>query len=189
MNTPLYQTFTVVLPLAVLLAVLYRNTQDSEKLIFAFRYSVVVVFFYTLLFWLDNSSVSAVLNNVFGVVVMLFIILVFCVAVGVQYNEQEMPSTDTLVKLGGQLLIVFGIATATALIMKGSSLVSKWADHALRFWIVPMFLFGGTTFVISKGVFEPNEINQRTFFMEMIKTWAGYGLVSQYMYSVAPNRV
>lgn len=187
MNTPLYQSFTVVLPLIVLLAVLYRNTQDSEKLIFAFRYSVVITFFYTLLFWLDSGSVNAVLNNVFGVVVLLFIILVFCVAVGVQYNE-GMPSTDTLAKLGGQLLIVVGVATATALIMKGSSLVSKWVDHTLRFWIVPMFLFGGTTFVISKGVLEPNEINQQTFFMEMVKTWAGYGLVSQYMFVVAPER-
>lgn len=195
-NTPLYQFLNVVLPFVVMLGVLYRKTKIPSHLVSVFMYSVVVTFFYTLLFWL--GGLKEVINNVFGASVMTVVIVSFCITVWFMFNQDEELLLDTenvVLRFGTLSLVVTVVTTVFVLvIMKKTSLVHKDIEHILRFWIVPMILFGGSSFVVFKGIWSMNGIDHTDysslewFFMEMIKTWVGYGLVSQYMFVVAPER-
>lgn len=192
-NAPLFHFLNVMLPFTVLSAILYKDTTNPKNLIAIFLYSIVLVFFYTLLFWLQG--LSGVLGNVIALLAMVGLIASLCAVFWTMYNTGDtgVITSSRVMQFGMYLLGAFTVASITAWTMEGLSFVWKGLEYILRFWVVPMVLFTGASFVVTKYLWTSNGINHDYyssvgwFFMEMSRVWIGYGLVSQYMLVTAPD--
>ena len=189
-TTVLSHFINVILPFAVLSVVLYTHTKAPKNLISVFVYSIVIVFFYTLLLWFQG--LNGVLINIAALCTMVVFIVLLCTVFWFMHNAGDtgVLTSDRAIRFGTYLLVAFGAATITVWTMKGLSFVWPGMEHIIRFWAVPVVLHTSSLFAITQIMFIPNGISHtdyslsKWFFMEMVKQWVGYGLVSQYIMSV-----